>query len=148
MFNKRNCKRCGEKISNKYSFCPRCGTPIGKKKREEDFGMLGEDDSMEDLDIFSNSLFGKLGGGVMNKMLANAMKTLEKEMQTGAKAQNPNLNNFPRTKFRLMINGKEINLNNGNLVGIQKKEAPKEKKTKFNKLRIFQNSKKSNQRLL
>ncbi|MFH1503481.1 MAG: zinc ribbon domain-containing protein [Candidatus Diapherotrites archaeon] len=135
MFNKRNCKRCGEKINKSYSFCPSCGTPLNKKQRGEDFGMLGESDSMEDFDVFANSLFGKIGGGVMNKVLANAMRMLEKEMQEGMKPQNPNINkmnNIPRTKFRLMINGKEINLDNNEIVKNQKEEKIKEKKVKFN----------------
>jgi HSP20 family molecular chaperone IbpA len=53
------------------------------------------------------------------------------------KNQNPNmnnLNNMPKTKFRLMINGKEINLNDGTLASTQKKDtsSPKDKKAKLN----------------
>jgi HSP20 family molecular chaperone IbpA len=132
MFDKKTCKRCGEKVSKKYSFCPNCGTPLSKKQKNEDWGVLGEDDSIDEFDAFSNSIFGKMGGGMMNKMLNNAMKMLEKELQEGMKAQNPNMNNAPRTKFRLMINGKEVNLDNGNILENPKAEKAKEKKIKLN----------------
>jgi hypothetical protein len=138
MFSKKSCKKCGEKLSKKYSFCPICGTPVNRKN-EEDFGMLGRNDFLENSDSLSTSLFGGLSGGIMNKMFNNAMKMLEKELQENMKSQNPNinnLNNMPRTKFRLMINGKEINLNekNFNEREIQKKELSKgsSKKAKYN----------------
>ncbi len=131
MFSRRTCQRCGEEVSKKYRFCPKCGIPLVKKEQEEDWGMLGKDDSIEEFDSFSNSLFGKMGGGMMNKMLNNALRMLEKEMQQGMRTQNQNTNNIPRTRFRLMINGKEIDLNSGNAIKSPKEE-PKEKKIKFN----------------
>ena len=120
MFSKKTCKRCGRKTNKSDSFCPTCGTPLNKTQRKEDFGMLGEDDSFDEMEALSNSLFagmGGLGGGFMNKMISNTMRMLEKEMEKemqgrGNKPQNQN-NNMPRTKIKLMINGKEINLNNG-----------------------------------
>lgn len=119
MFNKKECRRCGRKTSRENSFCPHCGYPIGKNSKKEDFGMLGEDDSFNELESLSNSLFGGsmglIGEGFMNKMISNTMKMLEKEMQRemqgkGGKPKNQN-NNFPMTRVKLMINGKEINLN-------------------------------------
>jgi hypothetical protein len=139
MFSKKTCKKCGEKLSKKYGFCPICGTPVNKKTKDDDFGMLGRNDFLENSDALSTSLFGGLSGGIMNKMFNNAMKMLEKELQQNMKNQNPNmnnLNNMPRTKFRLMINGKEINLNDGAITGAgnQKKELSRDsaKKVKIN----------------
>lgn len=138
MFSKKTCKRCGRKTKKSDSFCPTCGTSLNKTQRKEDFGMLGEDDSFDEIESISNSLFGGMGGmgvigeGFMNKMIANTMKMLEKEMQkerqVGAKSQNQNNNGFPRTKVKLMINGKEINLNNGmeEAENSQSKEKPRE----------------------
>lgn len=143
MFSKKTCKRCGRKTKNSDSFCPTCGTPLNKTQRKEDFGILGEDDSFDEVEAISNSLFGGmggLGGGFMNKMIANTMKMLEKEMEKemqgrGNKSQNSNQNNnMPRTKIKLMINGKEINLNNG------MEETPnpeKNEKTKIIKFKKF-----------
>jgi hypothetical protein len=134
MFSKKTCQRCGKKTSNSNSFCPNCGTALGKNQRKDDFGMLGEDDSLDEMESFSNSLFGGLGGGFMNKMLSNTMKMLEKEMeremQKNTKPQNQN--NFPKTRVKLMINGKEINLNNG-MEENAKEEKQKGRAIKFQK---------------
>ena len=130
MFNKKNCKRCGKKINKKYSFCPTCGTPLNKKQNNEEWGMLGENDYIENFDGFSNSLFGKISGGMLNKMITSTMKMLEKEMQEERKNKNLN-NNVPRTKFRLMINGKEINLDNAGIVQNPKEKKLPEEKIKF-----------------
>lgn len=134
MFSRKTCQRCGKKTSEENSFCPNCGMAYGKTKNAEDFGMLGEDDSLNEMESFSNSLFGGmggLGGGFMNKMFSNTLKMFEKEMeremQKGARIQNQN--NFPRTRVKLMINGKEINLNNDG--GNSKEEKQKEKTIKF-----------------
>jgi hypothetical protein len=142
MFSKKTCQRCGRKTSKSDSFCPTCGTPLKKGQRKDEFGMLGEDDSFEEVESLSNSLFGGMGGfggGFMNKMISSTMKMLEKEMEKemqdrGTKPQNSNINNnFPRTKIKLMINGKEINLNNNRMEGNAKEEKPKEKTIKFKK---------------
>jgi HSP20 family molecular chaperone IbpA len=139
MFSKKTCQRCGRKTSKSNSFCPTCGTPLKKNQRKDEFGMLGEDDSFNEVESLSNSLFGGMGGiggGFMNKMISSTMKMLEKEMekemQGEARTQNQNKNNFPRTKIKLMINGKEINLN-GNPEENTKEEKQKEKAIKFKK---------------
>ncbi|HPD81569.1 MAG TPA: zinc ribbon domain-containing protein [Candidatus Pacearchaeota archaeon] len=143
MFSKKNCKKCGEKLSKRYDFCPICGTPVNTNKRNEEdgFGLLGKNDFFENSDSLSTSLFGGLSGGIMNKMLNNAMKMLEKELQQNMRVQNSakNNENIPRTKFRLMINGKEVNLNDGTLI---KKNPPKKeplKKDNFNEFTEEQN---------
>lgn len=101
MFNKKYCKKCKEKINSKFNFCPNCGTPLYKK---EDWGMLGKNDFTEDpKDVFSN-----MGGGMLGKMIGNTIKMLEKEMQKEMKDQNK----IPTSNFKLMINGKEVKLNN------------------------------------
>jgi HSP20 family molecular chaperone IbpA len=134
MFSKKVCQKCGKKTSKNNSFCPSCGTALSKSNNREDFGMLGEDDAFNE-DPFSNSLFGRMGGGLMDKMISSTMKMLEKEMQRemqkGAKIQNQN-NNFPRTRVKLMINGKEVNLNNSPEENT-KEEKQKDKKIKFKK---------------
>ena len=63
MFNRKECKRCGEKSGGKSNFCPNCGVPFnGKQEKMQDFGMLGEDDVEEQNIGFSNSILGgKIG---------------------------------------------------------------------------------------
>ncbi len=130
MFSKKTCQRCGRKTSKSNSFCPSCGFPLGKKGKKEEFGMLGENDSFNEIDPFSNSLFGGmgLGGSFMNKMISNTMRMLEKEMEREMKMskQSSANNSFPKTKIRLMINGKEVDLNNG----LQNPENTKKEKQK------------------
>lgn len=127
MFKKR-CSRCDRKIGRDFDFCPYCGFSFSKKG---DYGLLGKNDDLNELDkIFDNSLSGfslggkmpGLGGSFMEKMLAGAMKALDKEMRnldgaeeeiTKMPEQNPNI----RTGFQLFINGKQINLPN-NVAGI------------------------------
>ena len=101
MFNKRYCKNCREKVSSKYRFCPSCGREI-ESYREEDWGMLGREDLIEE-ENFMGPFFTGFSGKMLNSMLGNAMKMLEKEMK--------NMENPSRSNFRLMINGKEIALN-------------------------------------
>lgn len=140
MFSKKTCQRCGRKTSKTNSFCPSCGTPLKKMKNKEEFGMIGENDAMGEFEPLSNSMFGGIGSGFMNKMISNTMKMLEKEMEREMRSVNtPNQmrenKNFPRTKIRLMINGKEINLNNGMYApeDKEKKEKQRQNQIRFKK---------------
>ena len=99
MLTKKRCPRCEEKIKSKYEYCPNCGLKIGKSKKI--YGMLGKNDFMESEQL---PMLGGLSGGLLNKMVGNAMKMLEKEIQ---KSSQENVKH-PQTKIRLMINGKEI----------------------------------------
>ena len=106
MFSKKSCKKCRKKINSKYEFCPYCGHSSGENL-EEDWGMLGKNDYINESKQFSNSIFGGISGGMITKMLGGVMKMLEKEMQKEIKNTTR-----PKTNLRLMINGKEIKLNN------------------------------------
>jgi len=101
MFNKKECSSCGKKINNNYDFCPFCGKSTEEKN--ENWGMLGKNDSPENFQDFTQNLFGSFGGGILNKMLNSTMKMLEKEMKSQMK---------PKTNMQLFINGKKINLQN------------------------------------
>jgi len=113
MFGKKECVNCEKKISNKYEFCPHCGSSFSES-RKEDFGMLGKDDSEEEFgnefEQFSKAIFGGIGGRMINKMLGSTMKMLEKEMQREMNKKD----HQPRTNFQLFINGKKANLDNFN----------------------------------
>jgi HSP20 family molecular chaperone IbpA len=151
MFNKKTCQRCGRKTSKDNSFCPNCGLPLKKAQKKEEFGMLGENDSMSEFEALSNSMFGGMGGisgSFMNKMLSNTMRMLEKELEKEMKnarpnSQNQNMNNSPnmngppRTKIRLMINGKEIDLNGMNENIAQNPEKREKQKTTTPKFKRF-----------
>jgi HSP20 family molecular chaperone IbpA len=112
MFKKNTCKNCKEKISTKYEFCPYCGTPVNSKK--QNYGMLGRNDFIQNQEN-PFSMFRGMNNGLLDKMLGSAMKMLEKEMQR-------EMSNKPKTNIRLMINGKEVKLNNNS----QEKEPKKQ----------------------
>lgn len=122
MFGKKECNNCGEKISSKYKFCPTCGNFTSKKYKKDNSGMLGEDDFINGFENFSNSIFGGIGGKMIGKMLENAMKMLENEMQKEIKRKNFQ----PKVDYKMFINGKRINLDyeNPRKIKQQKKEIP------------------------
>lgn len=120
---KKKCKKCDEHVSKKFEFCPFCGTPTSyKKQKKEDYGMLGRDDEISEVDEIGQ-LLGGVGGGFLNKMLGSAVKMfekeLQKEMQRGMQGEIRNQNRVPSKKqsnspinsnFQLYINGKKVNI--------------------------------------
>ncbi len=124
MFNRKTCKNCGKKINSESNFCPNCGINLKKGKINEqrkNWGMLGKNDNTEREEIIPG-----MNGGMLGKMLQGAMKMLEKEMQKDIEKKTPQNQNF-----KLMINGKEINLNKN------QKEMQKPKKLPSNILKDF-----------
>lgn len=109
MFNKKKCKRCGEKIGKDFDFCPYCGTK--NSGNAEDWGMLGKNDFIQETEPFQNSLFGNAGFGMLDKMLGSAMKMLENEMQKEFNEMQ-NHKRIPHSNFELFINGKRIDPRN------------------------------------
>lgn len=134
MFSKKTCNRCGRKTNKNNKFCPKCGFPLNKNNKKEEFGILGESDSFTETDSFSNSLIGGIGGNFMNKMISNTIRMMEKEMEREMRRANKNnkKDDSPRTKIKLMINGKEINLGEDLQSQEQKKEKQKTPQIKFN----------------
>ena len=106
MFNRKSCGKCGRKIKDSYDFCPFCGNNVIGKK--EDLGMLGDRDEINDFENLTNNLFSGFGGGMLNKMLGNAMKILEKEIQKEMKMQKKQ----PQSNMQLFVNGKRIDIPN------------------------------------
>lgn len=124
MFGKKKCNNCNRKIEKDFEYCPYCARPLHKK----DYGLLGKDDYMTGLnESMPSNLGGMLGNGFMEKMMASAIKMVEKEMQKGSMQES----NVRKTKinktlpgnFELFINGKKVNLP-GNIEGIQIENMP------------------------
>lgn len=99
MFKKKSCARCGKKVSDKFNFCPSCGSNLANSN--EDWGMLGKDDNIPEQDPFSSPFMGGFNSKMLNKMLGGAMKMLEKELEREMKDSR-------KTNFELYINGKRI----------------------------------------
>jgi HSP20 family molecular chaperone IbpA len=122
MFTKKDCTNCNNKLSKKDNFCPSCGA---KQTDQNDWGMLGKNDAQDQTpqDPFANLFSGGLMGNAFGKLLGNTIKILEKEMQK--EMRNVEKTNHPRTNMRLMVNGKEIPINQMQKQKIQKKERKK-----------------------
>jgi hypothetical protein len=69
---KAKCKKCGKEINRGFDFCPFCGNRT-RTEREEDFGFLGKDDSID----FSGLGINMPLGGIFN----NLMKELDKQFK-------------------------------------------------------------------
>jgi len=89
-------------VKDSYDFCPYCGNALNDNF-ENDWGILGRDDNPN---FVRNS--NPFGNDMISKMLGGAVRMLQKEMQKGM----GNENFQPNSNFKLMINGKEVNLNN------------------------------------
>jgi len=100
MFNKKTCSNCNKKLKSSYNFCPECGSKTNLNSNK--WGMLGRNDSTEIEPQIPK--MGGITGGIINKMLGNTMKMLEKELQKEMSQGK----NTPNPKFKLMINGKEV----------------------------------------
>jgi HSP20 family molecular chaperone IbpA len=100
MFKKKKCNNCNEKIKDSYNFCPNCGIRLANNNK---WGMLGKRDTTPANQM--PNLFGKgISGSILNKMMGTMIKNLEKEFQREISG-----GEGPKTKIKLMINGKEIN---------------------------------------
>ncbi len=78
MFNKKKCKKCGEKINNQFDYCPYCGNPLkNSDERQEEWGMLGKNDLNPFEEAFNEI---RLPTG-LNMIFNSLMKNLEKEFR-------------------------------------------------------------------
>jgi len=76
MFKKKECLRCGTKIDGKYNFCPHCGNRFDSNS-EEDWGMIGKDDFMPNL----NEVKLPFGfNAIFNSLMKNMSKELNEQL--------------------------------------------------------------------
>ena len=108
---KKKCNHCKKELEKKFSFCPHCGK---SQKDPMEWGMLGENDSMNELDKLSENMFG---GGFLNKMIGSAMKMVEKEMERSMQ-QDP----IQKSNLKLYVNGKRIDPSNIKITKVPKQE--------------------------
>lgn len=83
MFKKKSCRKCGEKISSKYEFCPYCGNLLNESFGKENWGMLGKNDFIDlpteiKLPMGLNTIFNSL-----MKNFSKQFSELDKEIERG-----------------------------------------------------------------
>ncbi len=71
---KKKCPSCAKKIEKKYNFCPFCGHSFKEQKQQEDYGMLGTDDSIENV---KQEIKLPLG---LNSIMNSLMKQIQKDL--------------------------------------------------------------------
>jgi len=98
---RKKCSNCNSKLKSSHNFCPNCGKII-KQNSFEEWGMIGKNDAISQQDELV-MMMQQMGGGMIGKMLNQTMKMLEKEMGREASPEK-------KTRVKVMINGKEIPL--------------------------------------
>jgi len=72
---KKKCQNCKEKVDRKFNFCPWCGVNLKcKNENKEDYGMIGNDDNLQNQVNEMQLPFG------LNGIFNSLVKQLEKEM--------------------------------------------------------------------
>ncbi len=73
---KRECKSCAKKVERKFNYCPYCGASFKARQENDNFGMLGRNDSNGKIQEEVKLPFG------MDKIMGSLVKQLEKQMNS------------------------------------------------------------------
>ena len=113
MFNNKKCSRCRNNVKGDYDFCPFCGSNQKSDKDNEDYGILGKNDFIEE------NMLPDFGGSMMDKVFDNAFKMAEKIIEKQMKSISGEMNenqpksriqtNFPgNVDMQFFVNGKRV----------------------------------------
>lgn len=135
MFNNSTCPKCKKSLKKDFEFCPYCGT---SQNSNNSWGMLGKNDISEVKENPLSQLMPGLTGGILNKMLGNAMKMIERELQKETQlGEEKRINIKPNTTLQFYINGKKIDIGNqinpSGQLNTQKKPVKKQTKKVISK---------------
>lgn len=102
---KKKCPRCEKKIGKSYDFCPYCGLNFKSRFDDQDFGMIGKND------VLNEPL--PMGSSFIDKLFNNAMKMIEKQMKSLPREFNENPERLPghlpnNLKVQFFVNGKKV----------------------------------------
>lgn len=110
------CEMCGEKLEQRFSFCPSCGNDLRDvAKEKEEFGMLGRNDLIDGEEMMSGQGFGVMDK-ILSSMVNNMMKNLDKQFKSMDKG-------VDNTEVRTFPNGVKIKISGP--FGAPKKQVPK-----------------------
>lgn len=148
MFNKK-CDKCKNKIKKDFDFCPFCGNSLSKEYENEDLGILGKNDFIDEnfMPDFNNSFIDKIFNQTM-KMMEKQMKNLAEQANNQNKPKSFSTNEInPNLNVQFFVNGKRVfppqqdqlnNLQNQQQIkptNIKIKKMPLEKLERFAKLK-------------
>ncbi|MBD3252226.1 hypothetical protein GF386_00660 [Candidatus Pacearchaeota archaeon] len=133
MFGKK-CPKCNNRIKNNFDFCPHCGRNLKSENDREDYGLIGKNDSFEQLPYSNNSVLDRIFATAL-KEIPSMLKMIEKQMQKDDRKNPQGIHpRFPNDlDVQFFVNGKKI-LPQKNSDKKIKKEIPSEKIEKFSKL--------------
>lgn len=109
MINKK-CRKCKEKISKNYNFCPYCSEKLKGFEKKQDWGILGKDDFIQENQINFPTGFNSILNNLL-KTLGKQLTSFEKEYDNLEKKSTPknfgikiytSKNNFPEIKISSM----------------------------------------------
>jgi len=128
MFGKKKCKKCGEKISSDFNYCPYCRTPLKNVfenafEEEEDWGLLGKDDNFEPEEIrislglstLFNSLIKSLNKQIKEFDKKN-LRSTEPKMSKKGEGISISISSFSNGKPEIKVSGF------GNISGFNEEE--------------------------
>jgi hypothetical protein len=119
--NEDKCIGCGKHSNVKYSYCPYCGeSKIDELEDAKDFGLLGKNDELANLNPLANA-------GVMEQLIGTLMKTAMKTMVSEIK--NPQNNEALRPEIQQTPNGIKISIGQPNKNSKKEKKAPEQSVT-------------------
>jgi len=155
MFDKK-CDKCKNKIKKDFEFCPFCGNSLGSDLDNEDFGILGKNDFIDEnfFPGMNNSFIDKIFNQTM-KMMEKQMKNLAEQTNNQNKPKSFPINEInPNLNVQFYVNGKRVfppQQGQPNNIQIQEnlkpanvkvKKMPLEKLERFSKLKKIEPSSK------
>ena len=76
MFKRKKCDNCGEKVDNNYNYCPYCRVSLKDSLEEDDYGLLGKNDT---IDIEERDEIRMPAG--LNALFNTLLKNLNQQMK-------------------------------------------------------------------
>ena len=140
MFGKKKCRRCGEKVKEDFNYCPYCNAPLNGMFDDENWGMLGRNDT-----IGPEGIKMPMGLNAFNNLFNSLLRDLNNQMQgmnQGQNLQDSKNNGQPKGKAAKKEGGISISISTSgnkppeikvrsfgnNLPGMQQEEQQPQKK--------------------
>lgn len=132
----KKCFNCGREIEKNFIFCPYCGANIKREEDKRNYGFLGRDDEIDNLNI-NNSVFGSLFNNIVNELTRQMSNSNPEQFGRGIRINVNSLNGKPVIKVNELRNKNEMKIDNGitdEEIGKMRKLPKKEAETSVRRL--------------